>query len=119
MKFGKRLESSVNAEWRTQFIDYRAMKKVLKRIKNASNVEDSEFDYDLAEDRGIFLNKTIENPDLANNKQCRLFIEKCQTELNKINKFFVQQEKKIAERQAQLKAQTTELVQFFIFFIFA
>lgn len=110
MKFGKRLEASANPEWRTQFIDYQGMKKVLKRIKIGAAVEEDELDYDLKEDRGIFLNKAIENLDVANDLLCRMFIEKCQTEVNKINKFFVQQEKKIAERHKQMEAQTREMV---------
>lgn len=111
MKFGKRIEQCANPEWKSQFIDYPALKEILKKLKHKSqNLDPEEFDYDLDEDGGLFLNYVKENHDIALNSHARKFFEQLQTELDKINSFYVQQEAKCDSRQKELQEQLQVMV---------
>lgn len=113
MKFGKKIEQGANAEWKTQFIDYQGLKDILKAWKRGTqDVDSSDFDYDLNEDSGLFLDYLKQNADLLANPHMRKFMESMQTELDKVNNFYIQQEQKCEHRQEELQDQVKCLVRF-------
>lgn len=70
----------------------------------------SEYDYDLEEDKGLFLQYMRDNRNLAQNKHFRKIFETLQLEMDKINEFYNRQESTFVQVHRKLHEQVKELV---------
>lgn len=87
MKFGKKFKDDVIPEWKTQYLDYKLLKKIIKRIKKSNR-------------------ETLLTHSLQENE----FTIAIEQELKKINDFYVVTERRFAERHAQLVQQIRAFV---------
>lgn len=90
MKFGKKFKENIIPEWRTQYLDYKEGKKIIKRLRKVALDE-------------------IEYGQLPQDE----FIEFIEKELQKINEFYTRTERRFAERHGQLLQQIEKLVENF------
>ena len=91
MKFGKRLQRLLDdsiPQWRNQFIDYKSLKKALKHISF------------LPHDEEIFRNLHTKNPhdQRSHMLQGMDFIGLLNTEIDKMNSFFLEKEEEFVIR---------------------
>ncbi|KAL3230675.1 Phosphate system positive regulatory protein PHO81 [Nakaseomyces bracarensis] len=93
MKFGKYLESRQVelAEYNTHFIDYKALKKLMKQLATVPNNEDVELEDDIAQD--IDYSEASVYRRLQDNKASFFF--KLERELEKVNLYYVDKESEL------------------------
>lgn len=84
MKFGKRFQAEITPEWKTKYLDYKQLKKCIKRVQKFSSIG-------------------------THNVQDEFTI-KITNELKKINEFYITTEKRFAEKHGQLDIQIREYV---------
>lgn len=113
MKFGKRLLHDANPEWVQQFIAYKDLKHLLKQIFKQKDFDESKLVpifADAEKLQGTFLNVINENKNIKERAAFRNFFERLQQEVEKVSKFYTEQEKKIGKRHKMLFEQLKTMV---------
>eukprot|EP01095_Lingulamoeba_sp_RSL-Kostka_P002199 TRINITY_DN13073_c0_g1_i1.p1 TRINITY_DN13073_c0_g1~~TRINITY_DN13073_c0_g1_i1.p1 ORF type:complete len:685 (+),score=169.74 TRINITY_DN13073_c0_g1_i1:122-2176(+) len=89
MKFGKQLESTMVVEWQEMYLDYKRLKELLKYYKRKEKLKDDE--------------TTLDDKDPDE------FLNEVETELDKINNFYMEKEEQMLERFEAVKENLNEL----------
>lgn len=106
MKFGKRIQHLETPEWRAKFLDYVELKKMLKVAKHAT-LHEKQQDKLLEQQQQSnweapfdTILMPLQMPQLSS-----AFLRKMVQQVNKVNAFFVEQEREFGNRQGALNQQ--------------